>query len=120
MVSHRKHPQSILSPKCVVEEDILFIIVCVCVYVCECVARACVLARVRVGVNSRTNRCIESRPSRFHLHLAELGKLFAQVGGVLLQVVEVKLHLQPGNGGDLAVSGGRGGHQSQRGRRRQS
>lgn len=45
------------------------------------------------------------------LHLAQLGELVAQVTGVLPQVVQVQLHLQPGDGGGLRGSSGRGWHQ---------
>lgn len=49
-----------------------------------------------------------------YLHLAELGELLAQVGGVLLELVEVQLHLEFGHGGGMWARGWRR-HQGQRG-----
>ena len=48
-----------------------------------------------------------------HLQVAQLRQLLAQVGSVLLQVVQVELHLEPAG---RAAVGGRRRHQGQRGR----
>lgn len=55
-----------------------------------------------------------------HLHVAQLRQLFAQSVGVLLQALEVQLHLQTGDVHGLVGARRRRRHQGQRSRRRQS